>query len=94
MNKQNLISILAKQAGISKTEASDFIEAFIITVKDGLKRGDKINISGLGTFMLLKRQAYIGKNPQTGEKIQIPEQIFPYFKPSGILKESIKKESK
>jgi len=90
MNKQELASALSEKASIDKEKALEFIDAFIITVKDGLKKGEKINISGLGTFMLTRRQAYTGKNPQTGEKLEVPEMILPYFKPSDILKESIK----
>ena len=90
MNKPELISELANKSGINKKEASEFVDAFIGTIKDSLRRGDEVNISGLGVFMLLKRQAYTGKNPQTGEKIEVPEQILPYFRASRILKESIK----
>jgi nucleoid DNA-binding protein len=90
VNKQELIIELANKSGLGKEKIAEFIESFIGTIKDSLRRGDEVNISGLGIFMLLKRQAYTGKNPQTGEKIEVPEQILPYFRASRILKESIK----
>jgi len=89
MNKQELIAELANKAGIDKNKSADFIDALTVTIKDGLKRGDKVIISGLGTFMLIKRNAYKGRNPRTGEPMDYPEQILPHFKPSDILKDSI-----
>ncbi|OGD67863.1 hypothetical protein A3F08_01585 [Candidatus Berkelbacteria bacterium RIFCSPHIGHO2_12_FULL_36_9] len=90
MNKNDLIEELAKQAGISKQQAQGIVDAFVVTIKDALKKSEKVMISGLGTFMLAKRQGYTGKNPQTGQKVEIPTMIFPYFKVSRVLKESIK----
>lgn len=90
MNKRQLIAALSNQSGITKKQAKDIIDAFAITVKDSLSRGEKVTISGLGTFVLSKRRGYTGKNPQTGEKVEIAPIAIPYFKPSKIFKESIK----
>jgi nucleoid DNA-binding protein len=90
MNKIQLAEELSKKSGINKKEALDIIDAFTVTIKDSLKRGDKVIISGLGTFMNLKRKGYLGKNAVTGEPLEVPEVIFPYFKASNILKESLK----
>ena len=90
MNKKDLIGAFSKNTGLSQKEISAIIDAFIITVKDGLKRKEKISITGLGTFLLLKRKGYTGRNPQTGAKIEVPDMIFPHFKPSSNLKESIR----
>jgi len=90
MNKNDLIEELSSKAGIDKIQAEKVIDAFIVTIKDGLKRGEEVNVSGLGTFLLAQRKGYTGKNPQTGKQIEVPTMIYPYFKVSRVFKESIK----
>jgi len=89
MNKKELIRQLVKQTGLGQEEIRNVIESLIVTIKDGLKRKEEVNITGLGTFLLLKRKGYTGKNPKTGAKIEVPDIIFPHFKPSNYLKSKL-----
>lgn len=80
MEQNQLISEVAKESGISEEEASKIINAFISTIKEGLTRGEKVTISGFGTFSLAKRKARDFLNPKTGKVHNIPEKNLPFFK--------------
>ena len=73
MNKNDIIQSVAKVT-CAKTEAKDSVEMFIRTVKDALKRGDRVTISDFGTFYVKFRKARKGRNPKTGATIDIPPQ--------------------
>ncbi len=94
MNKTELIEALAKKTGSSKADAGRFLDAFTETVTASLKKGDKIQLVGWGTFETTKRAARTGKNPQTGEKIKIPATVVPKFKAGAKLKEAVSKKKK
>ena len=89
MNKTELIGEVAGKAGITKKDAEKVINAFIATVEEGLKTGDKIQLIGFGTFEVRDRQARIGRNPQTGAEIDIPAARVPAFKPGKALKDAL-----
>ncbi len=80
MNKSDLIRAIANNAGLTIKEASDFFDCFIDAVTDGLKNGEKIQISGFGTFEIKSKDAHEGINPKTGDKIQIAASKTPVFK--------------
>jgi DNA-binding protein HU-beta len=80
MEQSELITELAKEAKISEEEANKIIEAFIGTIKEGLARGEKVAISGFGTFTLSRRKAYDFLNPKTQQVHNIPEKNIPFFK--------------
>ena len=89
MTKGELIAEVAKKAGLTKAAAEKAVNAFIDTVKTALKKKDKVAIAGFGTFLVQKRKARTGINPLTKEKIKIPAQNVPKFKPGKELKEAV-----
>jgi len=89
LNKTDLISAVAGQAGITKKDAEKVINAFFTTVADALKAGDKVQLIGFGTFEVRSRQARKGRNPQTGAEINIPAAKVPAFKPGKALKDAV-----
>ena len=89
MNKQELISKIAEKVGISKKDATEALTALIATITDELKAGEKIAIPNLGTFEVRTRAARTGKNPRTGETINIPETKVPAFKAAKALKDVV-----
>ena len=80
MNKNELIRAMANNAGITLKDAATALEGFIGAVTEGLKNGEKIQISGFGTFELKSKEARQGINPKTGEKINIAASKIPAFK--------------
>lgn len=90
MNKAELVEKVSATAGLTKTQADAAINALVATLVDALKAGDKVALKGLGTFEVRERQARVGHNPITKEKIQIPASKVPAFKASTTLKKEIK----
>jgi len=90
MNKEELVSAVAKKAGLSKKDSEEAIKAALDAIKDTLKKGGKVTFTGFGTFMVAKRAARKGVNPQTGAEIKIPARKVPKFKPGKGLKEAVK----
>ncbi len=90
MNKTELIAAIADKAAISKKDADKALAAFVETVTDALKAGDKIQLVGFGTFEARERAARTGVNPKTGEKIAISACKNPAFKAGKALKDAIK----
>ncbi len=91
MNKQELIAKITEKSELSQANASKYLNAFIETVKETLAEGEKVTLIGFGTFSVSERPARKGRNPQTGEAIDIPATNVPKFKPGAELKESVKK---
>lgn len=91
MTKDEMIAYMAENSGISKKQATDALQAFMDGVTKQLKKDTKVSFSGFGTFAVSHRKARAGRNPQTGETIQIPASKVPVFKAGKRLKESIKK---
>ena len=92
MNKTELIDAIAKESGLTKKDAAKAVDAFVNTVSKALKKKDKVQLVGFGTFETAKRAARTGKNPQTGEAIKIPASIAPKFKPGKALKDLVNKK--
>jgi DNA-binding protein HU-beta len=90
MTKAELIAIIAKETKISKASAEKAINAFTNSVTKALKKGDKLILTGFGTFSLAKRRARIGRNPQTGREIKIPANKVAKFKAGKMLKNAVK----
>ncbi|MBO1255336.1 DNA-binding protein HU-beta [Alteromonas sp. 5E99-2] len=88
MNKSQLIDSIAANADISKAAASRALDAFTDTVTEALKEGDQVALVGFGTFAVRERAARSGRNPQTGETIQISAAKVPSFKAGKALKDS------
>jgi DNA-binding protein HU-beta len=89
MTKADLVSKLAEAAAITKSEASLVIDAFTGSVAAALATGDEVAIKGFGSFTVAARSARTGRNPKTGEKIDIAAQKSPKFKPGKALKDAV-----
>ncbi|MDB5085830.1 MAG: integration host factor subunit alpha [Bacilli bacterium] len=87
MNKLELVTKVAEQTGLKKKDAELVVNSVLDTISDALAEGDKVQLIGFGTFETRKRTARNGRNPQTGEVIQIPASVVPAFKPGNKLKE-------
>ena len=90
MTKAELIASVGKEAKISKASAEKAVNAFTNTVMKALKKGDKLTLTGFGTFSVAKRRARTGRNPQSGKEIKIPATRVAKFKPGSVLKSAVK----
>ncbi|MGB9627639.1 MAG: HU family DNA-binding protein [Thermodesulfobacteriota bacterium] len=90
MTKAELIATIGKEARISKASAEKALNAFTAAVTKALKKGDKITLTGFGTFSVAKRRARIGRNPQTGKEIKIAATRVAKFKAGNLLKNAVK----
>jgi len=94
MTKADLVEIVyEKVGGLSKKESQDIVETIFDTMKEILKNGEKIKISGFGNFILRDKRPRKGRNPQTGDDIQITARRVLTFRPSQILKAHINEEN-
>lgn len=89
MNKTELIKSIATKAKLSNKAAGAALEAFISSVTDALKTGDKVSLLGFGTFEVRTRPARTGKNPRTGEAVEVAEKKVPAFKAGKALKDAV-----
>jgi DNA-binding protein HU-beta len=90
MNRTDLIAAIAEKAGMTKKDAESALSATIETITDTLKKGDKVQLVGFGTFETRERAAREGRNPQSGEKIKIAATTSPVFKAGKALKDAVK----
>ena len=89
MNKTELVAAIAEKAELSKKDSEKALKAFTEVIAEGLKKGEKIQLVGFGTFEVSNRAARTGKNPQTGAAINIPASKAPKFKAGKALKETV-----
>ena len=89
MNKSELIEAVASAADLSKADAARAVDGVIAAVTEALKAGDQVPIVGFGTFLVRKREARTGRNPRTGETIQIAASNVPAFKAGKALKDAV-----
>ena len=90
MTKGELIVSIGKEAKISKASAEKAVNAFTYTVMKALKKGDKLTLTGFGTFSVAKRRARAGRNPKTGKEIKIPAMRVAKFKAGNLLKSALR----
>lgn len=90
MTKNELIEKVAKKANLTKSAAADSVNQTFNLIRDSLVRGEKVIITGFGTFLIRSRAARRGRNPQTGETIQIPSKKLPSFTAGKTIKRLIK----
>lgn len=90
MTKKDLIELIAKKANLTNKASRESVQAFLNAIRDSLKRGEKVVITGFGTFSVRKRAERPGRNPKTGEKITIQARKAPGFTPGKTLKKAIK----
>lgn len=89
MTKADIVEALYEKVGFSKKEAADLVEMVFNTIKDTLSQGQKIKISGFGNFVVREKRARVGRNPQTGESIEITARRVLTFRPSQVLRAEV-----
>jgi DNA-binding protein HU-beta len=90
VTKSEFVDQVAERAGLSKKDAGEAVDAVLGTIEDTLKRGGDVVFSGFGKFSVASRGAREGRNPATGEKIQIAASTVPKFTPGAALKKAVK----
>ena len=89
MNKGDLIEAVANEAGLSKADATRAVDAALNAITEALKAGNQVSLVGFGTFVVKKRAARQGRNPRTGETIEISASKVPGFKAGKALKDAV-----
>jgi len=89
LTKANLVEEVARVTQLTKKQAESIVNLVFQTIVDSLRAGRKIELRGFGSFRIRNRGARIGRNPKTGEKVEVPPKRIPYFKPGKELKEQL-----
>ena len=89
MNKNDLVNQVSDNTGLSKSDSAKAVDSELDTITNTLKSGGDVRLVGFGTFLVSKRKATTGRNPQTGAAINIPAANVPKFRPGKALKESL-----
>src|SRR3984885_3219332 len=89
MTKADIVEALYEKVGFSKKEAADLVELVFDTIKGTLSQGQKIKISGFGNFVVREKRSRVGRNPQTGESIEISARRVLTFRPSQVLRAEV-----
>ncbi|ODN42342.1 HU family DNA-binding protein [Piscirickettsia litoralis] len=92
MGKTELVETIHEKADISKKAAGRLVDIMLESIEDALKEGESVDLKGFGKFEMKQRAARVGRNPRTGEEIEIPAATVPVFKPSKALKAAVGKE--
>jgi DNA-binding protein HU-beta len=88
-NKNDLVAVVANNTGLSKTDAAKAVDAVFAAITESLQKGDEVRLVGFGTFAVSERAASEGRNPRTGDKIEIPASKQPKFKAGKGLKDAV-----
>ncbi len=91
MTKAELVDEVARVVQLTKKQAETIVNIVFDSIVDSLRSGQKIELRGFGSFRLRNRKSRTGRNPKTGEKVEVPSKKIPYFKPGKELKELINK---
>jgi len=89
MNKSELVTVVAKESGLTHKEATEAIDSLTDAIKKSLKKGDRVSLVGFGSWEVKKRAQRNGVNPQTGAKIKIPARKVPKFNPGKELRDIV-----
>lgn len=89
MNKGEFIDAVAAKGEMTKTDAASAVDAVLEAVTEAMKQGDQVTLVGFGTFLVRKREARTGRNPRTGEPLQIKASNVPSFKAGKALKDAV-----
>ncbi len=89
MNKNDLVAAVSAGTGLSKSDSANAVDSMLDAIAGALKSGGEVRLVGFGTFSVAQRRASEGRNPRTGEKIQIPASKQPKFKAGKALKEAV-----
>ena len=90
MTKKELVEIVAKKANLTNKAARDAIQTALNTIRDAMKRGEKVVLTGFGTFSIRSRQQRVGRNPKTGDKITLAARKAPGFTAGKTLKKAVR----
>ena len=91
MTKAELVEEVSRVSDLTKKHSEVIVDTVFESIIEALKRGEKIELRGFGSFRLRNRKSRTGRNPKTGEKVEVPSKKIPYFKPGKELKELINK---
>jgi len=94
MNKKELITSISEKTELTKKDVELVLNAFIETIEETLENGEKVQLTGFGTFEPRQRKARTGRNPKTGEELEIPASVVPAFKVGKAFKERIKEANR
>ena len=89
MTKADLVDAVSRVTELNRKDSEIVVESLFESIVKALKSGDKLEVRGFGSFRIRERRARQGRNPKTGEKVNVPEKRVPYFKPSKELKDLI-----
>lgn len=89
MTKADLVDEVAATADLTKKDSEVVVSTFFDAIIDSLSKGDKVELRGFGTFKLRRRKARVGRNPRTGERVDVPAKVVPFFKPGKELREMV-----
>ena len=92
MNKRELIEAFAKESGVTIRDAEVCVNTLFNSMADALSKGGRVEIRGFGSFKVKEYEPYPGRNPKTGERIQVRSKKLPYFKLSSIMRKRINKK--
>ena len=89
MTKADVVESVCKEVGFSKKDSAEMVEMVFDTLKDTLEKGEKIKLSGFGNFVVREKKSRVGRNPQTGQEIEISARRVLTFRPSQVLKNAL-----
>lgn len=89
MNKDDMVSGVARDVGVPRKVAAQVIDEAFGNIFHALTNGDEVRLAGFGTFKVVKRAGRVGRNPRSGEAVEIPPRCAPVFKPCGALREAV-----
>lgn len=89
MNKSELIETTAESSGVNKRDVGKVLDGLLSGISGAVRNGDKVSLTGFGTFELRERAARTGRNPQTGEQLQVAASKAPAFKPAKAFKDAV-----
>jgi len=90
MTKKDLIEVVAKKANLTNKASRDAVQTMLNTIRDSMKRGEKVVLTGFGTFSIRSRQQRVGRNPKTGDKITLAARKAPGFTAGKTLKKAVR----
>jgi len=90
MTKKDLIEVVAKKANLTNKASRDAVQTMLNTIRDSMKRGEKVVLTGFGTFSIRTRQQRVGRNPKTGDKITLAARKAPGFTAGKTLKKAVR----
>jgi DNA-binding protein HU-beta len=89
MNKADLVNSISEKTGLTKTKSNEVVDSIVSTITESLRNGEKVTLVGFGTFTTSKKEARKGRNPKTGETLEIPAKTVAKFKAGSELTKSV-----